>query len=202
MQPDVALFTANVAQAAPLVVRLIPRVHAHYAGCRVVGPALTCKCGPGDNLALHRALQRAVPGQVLVCDAGGEVGVGHCGELMARDAQNRGVQGLVINGAVRDAEDLQALGFPVFCMGTAPFQSKKVVEGAVGERIDLNGVEVNTGDIVVADRDAVVIVPEADWETVRQRAEEIAHREEQIREQMQQGRRLADILSLPALDRQ
>lgn len=202
MHSDGALSTANVAQAAPFEVRPLPGIRALYPGCRVVGPAVTCRCGPGDNLALHRALQQAVPGQVLVCDAGGRVDVGHFGELMGRDAQNRGVLGLVIDGAIRDAEDLQALAFPVFCPGTAPFQTKKKIEGTVGERIAVNGVEVNTGDIVVADRDAVVVVPGSAWESVRRGAEEIALREEQIREQMRQGRRLSDILSLPSLDKQ
>jgi 4-hydroxy-4-methyl-2-oxoglutarate aldolase len=86
----------------------------------VCGPAATCACAPGDNLAMHRLLQTAPAGSVLVIDAGGRTEHGHFGELAGLDAQSRGLQGLVIAGAIRDGGALATLGFPVFHGGLAP----------------------------------------------------------------------------------
>lgn len=192
--------TANVAQAAPDCVRLLPGVVAVHSDCIAVGTAFPCSCPAQDNLSLHAALRRAQPGDVIVCDAGGNIEAGYFGELMGLDALNRGIVGLVINGAVRDTSDLARIGFPVFAAGTAPYQCHKERLGSVGEAIILNGVPIRSGDVVVADPDAVVVIPGDVWGEVRERAQAISLNEKRVREQLAQGRNLADLLSLSNVD--
>jgi 4-hydroxy-4-methyl-2-oxoglutarate aldolase len=102
--------------AALLVEGLIPLTDT----AALCGPAATCACAPGDNLAVHRLLGVAPEGSVLVVDAGGRTDCGHFGELTAMDAEFRELQGLVIDGAIRDAGVVVTLGFPVFHGGIAP----------------------------------------------------------------------------------
>ncbi len=168
-----------------------------YGSAALCGPATTCACAPGDNLALHRALLAAGPGEVLVCDAGGNGDVGHFGELMALDAQGQGISGLVIDGAVRDSAAVAELGFPVFHVGLAPRASAKEHVRSVGEPVALRGVRVEPGDQIVADRDAVLVVRRDAWPAVQAGAEAQRDREIAIRAELARGRRLADLISLP-----
>ncbi|MDE3180373.1 MAG: RraA family protein [Acidobacteriota bacterium] len=156
--------------------------------------AFPCRCAPGDNLALHHALRAAPKGTVIVCDAGGRLDVGHFGELMALDAKNRELAGLIINGAVRDAAELDDVDFPVFCAGYAPAQSTKRRAGVVGSRIRLKGVRVTEGDYIVADRDAVAVVPKDAWGGVLKQIAEVCAVEHKIRARLARGERLFDIL--------
>ena len=161
---------------------------------------MTCACAPADNLALHRALFAAQRGAVIVCDAGGNVDVGHFGELMALDAQGQGIGGLVIDGGVRDSRPVEELGFPVFHSGLAPRASRKERVRSVGEPVSVGGVRVAPGDQVIADRDAVLVVPKDAWREVRAGAEALREREAGIRAELARGRRLAELISLPEDD--
>ena len=89
-------------------------------GMRCLGPAFTVRCYPADNLSLHRALELASPGEVLVVDGGDVLDTALVGELMVYAAKRRGLAGLVIQGAVRDAAGIRDLGFPVFALAVAP----------------------------------------------------------------------------------
>ena len=142
----------------------------------------------------------ARPGDVLVCDAGGNTDVGHFGELMALDARGQGIAGLVVDGAVRDSGPVAELGFPVFHVGLAPRAAAKERVASAGEPIVLCGVTVRPGDQVVADRDAVLVVARADWPEVRAAAEALVEREAGIRAALAEGRRLADVLGLAGRD--
>ena len=188
--------TAQVVQGGGTRVHVVAGLQQITPKTRVCAPAFTCRCVPGDNLALHAALVRAPAGSVVVCDAGGDLNWGYFGELMATDAKNRGLSALVIDGSVRDVDDIQLLGFPVFARGIAPAQAKKVVIGSVGDPIRLLGHEVSTGDRVVADRDAVVLVRSADWDGVREAAFQISRRESEIQARLNSGERLASIIGL------
>ena len=86
----------------------------------MAGRAYTVRCHPGDNLAIHKAIQEAPDGSVLVIDAGGYTGGGHIGEIMCFACMQRGIRGLVIDGSCRDADDICELGFPVFSRGLCP----------------------------------------------------------------------------------
>jgi 4-hydroxy-4-methyl-2-oxoglutarate aldolase len=188
--------TAQVVQGGGARVRLVIGLQQVTAKTRICAPAFTCRCVPGDNLALHAALVRAPSGAVVVCDAEGDLNWGYFGELMATDAKNRGLAGLLIDGSVRDVDDIQRLGFPVFSRGIAPAQAKKHAVGSVGEPIRLLGQEISTGDQVIADRDAVAFVRAADWSAVRDSAHQISIREADVQARLNKGERLATIIGL------
>lgn len=163
----------------------------------ICAPAATCVCAPGDNLALHRLLQQAPEGAALVVGAGGRTDVGYFGELMAMDAEGRDLQGLVIEGSIRDGGLIAVLGFPVFHAGFAPATSVKELAPSVGEPVEVGGVTVTPGDQIVADSDAVLVVPAADWPAVETAAREIQAHEDDLRTHLLTGGRLADQLELP-----
>jgi regulator of RNase E activity RraA len=127
----------------------------------MVGVALTCNCGPGDNLALFGAMSVAEPGDVLVAATGGYRGAALTGDLMLGMARNIGVAGLVTDGLVRDIAGVLAVGLPVFCAGVSPNSPVRNGPGTVGEPVDLGGLRIESGDILIGDRDGVVVVPRA-----------------------------------------
>ncbi|HEY1782800.1 MAG TPA: RraA family protein [Roseiarcus sp.] len=129
------------------------------AGGPLVGVALTCDCGPLDNLAFMAALAQSEPGDVLVATTGGYMGSAVTGDLLMYVARNRGVAGFVTDGLVRDLEDLETVGLPVFALGVTPNSPQRRGPGSVGLPIVCGGVSIASGDIVVGDRDGVVVVP-------------------------------------------
>lgn len=133
---------------------------------------------------------------MLVCGASGDGDHAYCGELMALDARNRGLAGLVVDGAVRDAAALASFGWPVFHRGLAPAQCAKTSVGSVGEPVELSGVLVVPGDVVVADRDGVLVVARAEWPNVEARALALEADEDEIRAALARGARLGDLLGL------
>ncbi len=151
----------GVAQTGRDRVRVLTGLTTHAGGPYLCGPALTCACAPEDNLAMHAALYQARPGTVLVCDGTGSTRCALFGELMATDAANQRLAGLVVQGPVRDIADIDELGFPVWCTGTAPGQAAKAAVVSVGLPVVVGGALVASGDQVIADRDGVVVVPAA-----------------------------------------
>jgi 4-hydroxy-4-methyl-2-oxoglutarate aldolase len=128
-------------------------------GTSVFGVALTCDCGPGDNLALNAAIAQCCPGDVLVGATGGFDRTAIVGDLLLGIAHNRGVVGFVTDGLVRDLVDLERLGLPVYAMGVTPNSPGKRGPGSVGFPIVCGGGVVESGDIIVGDRDGIVVVP-------------------------------------------
>jgi 4-hydroxy-4-methyl-2-oxoglutarate aldolase len=138
------------------------------------GVALTVKSRPGDNLMLHKAIALAQPGDVLVVDNDGFLEAGLWGEILTVAAMQKGIVGLVTNGAVRDTLQIRNLGFPVFCAGISIKGTTKAVPGKINNPITFEGVIVNPGDIVVGDNDGLVVIPpgEADQILAAARAKE------------------------------
>jgi 4-hydroxy-4-methyl-2-oxoglutarate aldolase len=130
-------------------------------GVSFVGVALTCDCGPVDNLAFMAALAECRPGDVLVAATGGHVGAAVTGDLLIGVARNRGAAGFVTDGLVRDLDDLETIGLPVYAMGVTPNSPQRRGPGSVGLPVVCGGVSVAAGDVVVGDRDGVVVVPRA-----------------------------------------
>lgn len=124
----------------------------------LVGVALTCHCGPGDNLALVGALHAAQAGDVLVVATDGFTGTAVTGDLVMGMAANRGVAGLVSDGMVRDVAGIKAAGLPLFCAGVTPNSPARNGPGHVGLPVVLGGVAVESGDVIVADDDGVVVI--------------------------------------------
>ena len=125
---------------------------------RVAGPALTVRTRPGDNLVVHRALDLAVPGDVLVVDAGGFLERAILGEIMGRYAVTLGLAALVVDGAVRDAEGLAAGPIPVFALGINHLGPYKDGPGEVHGPVQAGGTVVRSGDLIVGDGDGVVVL--------------------------------------------
>ncbi|REJ88815.1 MAG: RraA family protein [Planctomycetota bacterium] len=129
----------------------------HHALC---GPALTVKVFPGDNLMVHKALDVAKPGDVVVVDAGGSQGNAVLGDIICRKAKHRQIAGFIIDGLIRDVPEILPLDFPVFAQGTTAIGPLHRGPGEINFPICCGGVVTNPGDIVVADSAGVVIVPQ------------------------------------------
>ncbi|MEW6229380.1 MAG: 4-carboxy-4-hydroxy-2-oxoadipate aldolase/oxaloacetate decarboxylase [Bacillota bacterium] len=127
-------------------------------GGKICGPAFTVACAPGDNLMLHKALERAQPGDVIVASTGGAYDYGYWGGLMSVSAVARELGGLAIDGCIRDSDDIVKLGFPVFCRGYAIRGTTKATLGLVNYPIVFGGVSVDPGDIILGDSDGIVVV--------------------------------------------
>lgn len=169
---------------------------------RLAAPAFTVDMRPGDNLMLHYALLKARPGEVLVVDAKAFVEAGPWGDVLTAMAQKIGVAGLVINGAVRDAQAIVDAGFPVWCRGLSIKGTAKNQPGRVNVPITIGDVVIHAGDIVVADRDGIAVVPADRIDAVLAAALEREHKESRMREAIAQGATTADLLDLiPTLRR-
>lgn len=163
------LDVATVYEASGLDCAMDPGIKPVWPGARLLGNALPVRCHPGDNLALHRAVEQAVPGDVLVVDADGHI-AGYWGEVLAAAAQVAGIVGLVINGGVRDVDQLAQMGFPVFSRGVGVGRTKKHEPGVVGEPTIVAGVLVKPDDAVLANPDGVLVLPRETVEEISERA--------------------------------
>ena len=156
-------------------------IRAQWRGARCVGPAFTILTREGDNLAIHRGLDDVTPGDVLVINGLGADTRAVFGDLLAEICVQRGVVGVVVDGAVRDAEAIAELGLPLWAKTITPAGPTKSGPGAIGGTIACGGLVVAPGDLVVADGDGVAVVPQAHVSSVLQRLAEIRHFEEQLR---------------------
>ena len=186
----------QVAQAAGGKARVMTGLTLFTGPRYLCGPAFTCACAPGDNLAVQAAVYQAPPGSVIVCHGGGTTTAGLFGGLVAADAAAHGLAGLVIEGPVRDTGDIGRLGFPVLSTGTAPARARKDAIVSIGQPVIVGGVLVSPGDQIVADRDGAVVISAADWPEVQRAATALADREEKVLARIAAGERLADINGL------
>lgn len=162
----------------------------------LAGTALTVDCRPGDNLAIQYAVTAAKPGDVLVVDAKAYTEGGAWGDLLTLSAQQRGISGLVIDGAVRDVTTIIEMGFPVFSRAVCLKGTDKNQPGRVGGDVVCGGVTISTGDFIVGDADGVVAVPASNVSDVLESALRREQSEEAMRQQIRAGRTLVDILDL------
>ena len=164
---------------------------------RLVGQARTVNCMVADNSALHAALNLAQPGDVLIANAQSFEDVAVWGGLMTRAAMHRGIAGLVVDGAVRDSAEIADLGFACFARNAVPRGPHKGFGGSVDEVIACGGVRVAPGDLVVADRDGVVIVPLTVLGPTLDAVNALRERERATLAKIAQGQSLADIYGVP-----
>jgi 4-hydroxy-4-methyl-2-oxoglutarate aldolase len=160
------LGAATVYEAAGRSGSVDPAIKPLARGVRLLGPAITVRCHPRDNLMLHKALQIAQAGDVLVAATDGYPQAGYWGGLMATSAMARKLGGLALDGCIRDSEEILRMGFPIFCRGTCIRGTTKSVLGSVNHSILFGEVVVNPGDLVLGDDDGLVIIPQANIETV------------------------------------
>jgi regulator of RNase E activity RraA len=150
---------ANVSDCMARMTAGGARLRPMHSGGRMAGPALTIKTRPGDNLMIHKALQLARPGDVIVVDAGGDLTNALIGEIMVGDAIKQQLGGIVINGAIRDADILATLAFPVFAAGITHRGPYKDGPGEINVPIAIDGMVIEPGDLVIGDGDGLLCVP-------------------------------------------
>lgn len=155
---------ANVSDCMARMTAGGPRLRPMHAGGRMAGPALTIKTRPGDNLMIHKALQMAKPGDIIVVDAGGDLTNALIGEIMVGDAVKQGLGGFVMNGAIRDAAVLRQGSFPVFAAGVTHRGPYKDGPGEINVPISIDGMVIEPGDLVIGDDDGLLCVPFDDAE--------------------------------------
>ena len=125
----------------------------------VCGVALTCQCGPADNLAAIAAIYMSSPGDIIIASTDNFEATAVMGDIMLGIAKNRGVKGFVTEGFVRDLKGIIKIGLPCFSKGVIPNSPAKNGPGKIGTPVVVGGVNVNSGDIIVGDLDGVVVVP-------------------------------------------
>jgi regulator of RNase E activity RraA len=201
-RPGQALLDAFGTAASAQVADCMSRLGAMDAGIRpvwrsprIIGPALTVWCHSGDNLMLHKGISLALPGDIVVMNTQGNMVNAGFGELLATSAVKMGVRGVIMDGMVRDADGLEALGLPVYARGVCPNGCNKDGAGEVGAIIACGGVAVRPGDVIVADRDGVTVVPLEDAPEVARLAMAQMEREQKRMQEIERG-----VLVRPEID--
>ena len=153
----------------------------------LVGPALTVKARAGDNLMLHRALDMAEPGDVIVVEDQGDLTHALIGELMMLWAERRGIAGVVVDGAMRDIDVLRGLKIAAYAAGIQPKGPYKAGPGEINVPISCGGVVVNPGDIVVGDADGLLVIRPGDAPAILEKAKGKYKKEMAAREAIKNG---------------
>jgi regulator of RNase E activity RraA len=199
---DAKLLEAFGAASSAQVADCMSRLGAMESGIRpvwpsprVIGSALTVWCHSGDNLMLHKALSLARTGDIVVMNTQGNVNNSGFGELIATSAVKAGVRAVIVDGSVRDADALESLRLPVYARGLSPNGCNKDGAGEVGAIIACGGVAVRPGDVIIADRDGVTVVPLEDATEVAQLTVAQIEREEKRKAEIAKG-----VLVRPEID--
>ena len=154
---------------------------------KLVGTVVTVKTRNGDNLMVHKAIDLAKPGDIIVVDAGGEVTNAVVGEIMMRLAQKNGIAGFVIDGAIRDVGAIRNDRFPVYARGVTNRGPYKDGPGEINVPISIDGMVVNPGDIIVGDEDGLVVVPYENAEEILKLAQTQQKQEVEIIRSIESG---------------
>jgi 4-hydroxy-4-methyl-2-oxoglutarate aldolase len=165
-------------------------------GSRVAGPARIALCAPRDNTMAHAIIAHAEPGDVLVLTSREPEPYALIGELMATQAQTRGVAAILVDGAVRDLDEIAAMGFPVWARFV---RAQGAAKGAVGELdvpVVVGGAPIKPGDVVVMDCDGAMVLPSERAAEVLPLAREREARERAMRERFAAGELSYDLQGL------
>lgn len=167
---------------------------------KTVGQAITVQLSQGDLVDPLKALEMGQPGDVIVVDAGGDCQTSVCGGLMGGLAKNRGIRGMIVDGAGRDTDELEDIGWPIWtraitARGTHTMFSERKEELSINVPIQCGGVTVNPGDFVIADTIGVTVVPLPNAAKVLADAKEQAEREEKTRQWVSDGKTIEDLLN-------
>lgn len=190
-----ALPSATVHEAGGRVGALPPAIKPVHPSMKLCGPAVTVHSPGGDNLWIHRALYVAKPGDVLVVYANDVYDYGYWGEIMSTAAQVSGLGGLVIAGGVRDIDLLESIGLPVFATGLCIRGTGKdhLARGWVNHPVLLGDITVHAGDLVLGDRDGVVVIGRERAAEVVQAAEQREAKEADVLKRIAAGERTLEL---------
>ncbi|MDQ0206139.1 RraA family protein [Alkalicoccobacillus murimartini] len=158
-----------------------------YNRVPLLGSAFTVKARAGDNLLLNKAIDMAEPGDVIVVDGGGELSNALLGEMMITWANNRNIAGFIVDGAIRDADDIAEMTIPVYAAGVSPAGPYKDGPGEINVPISCGGVTIHPGDIIVGDGDGVVVIQSEDAPVVLEKAKAVIQTEKAMMESIQNG---------------
>jgi 4-hydroxy-4-methyl-2-oxoglutarate aldolase len=166
---------------------------------KAVGQAITVQLSKGDLVDPLKALEMGQPGDIIVVDAGGDVETSVCGGLMGGLAKNRGIRAMIVDGAGRDIDELEDIGWPIWvraitARGTHTMFSGRKEELSINVPVTCGGVIVQPGDFIIADTIGVAVVPLAKAEEILALAAEQAEREQKTREWVAQGKTVEDLL--------
>ena len=171
----VAAISDNMGRIACLDTGISP-----YCVPTILGVAITVKVAPNDNLMFHKAIDMALPGDVIVVDGEGSMAHSLCGEIMYSYAKSRGIAGFVVDGCIRDIDSLNKIQFSVYARGVQPKGPYKNGPGEINVPVSVGGLVVCPGDIVYGDMDGVVIIKEADAPALIELANKHVQNEEAI----------------------
>ena len=192
------LGTATLYEASGMDCFLDPAIRPAWDGAQIVGRAFPVLAAHGDNLALHHGIEAAGPGDVLIVDAGAGLH-GYWGEVMTVAAQARGIKGLIIDGGVRDTVQMANLGFPAFSSSISIRGTIKKWAGTVGLPITIRGRVITKGDLVVADRDGIAVIPADAVDAVIASSRERANKEEAYMKRLAAGELTLDVYNFRPL---
>lgn len=168
-------------------------------GSRVAGPALTVRCGPGDNLMVHAAMEHVRPGDILVIAMPQEAPVALVGELLATQALTRKAAGILLNSSVRDVEELRELGLPIWTRFIRVRGATKTSVGSINEPVTIGNQLIKPNDFVVLDPDGAVVVEATEVETVVEASAARVERENNLRSKLKEGQLSYDLHGLRAI---
>jgi len=154
---------------------------------KLVGPAITVRTRPGDNLMVHKAIDIAKQGDVIVVDAAGDMTNAIAGEIMLRLAKKKGLSGFVIDGSIRDVMAFREDTFPVYARGVTHRGPYKDGPGEINTPISVGGAIVHPGDLIVGDEDGVVVVPFDEIDHVLQLVKAQQMKEAEIMQAIEEG---------------
>ena len=166
------------------------------AGSRVAGPARIALCAAGDNTMVHAVVAHANPGDVLVLTSTDPAPVALVGELIATQAQTRGVAGILVDGAVRDLDELAAIGLPIWARFVRASGATKGEVGKLDVPVVIGGQTIRPGDLVVLDCDGAMVLPSEKVAEVLPLALERAERERVMRQRYASGELSYDVQGL------
>ncbi|GIQ68887.1 RraA family protein [Xylanibacillus composti] len=193
-RPDSSLIQQCMSIATPLLSDNMHRVQGTIAGfvpyhrsAKLAGAAFTVRTRPGDNLMVHKAIDMAEPGDVIVVDACGELSQAILGEIMLRLAEKRGIAGFVIDGAIRDSAAFRERDYPCFARGTTHRGPYKEGPGEINVPVTIGRMPVMPGDLIVGDEDGIVAIPLDYAAEVVQAAQRQLAREQRTFEEIAEG---------------
>jgi len=174
------------------LVQLIP-------GSRVAGPARTVRCGQGDNLMVHAVMEQVQPGEILILTMPEPEPVALIGELLATQALVRQVAGILVDASVRDMEELQSLGLPIWTRWIRVRGATKTHVGTINEAVTIGGTSIAAGDLVLLDADGAIALAAERVPAILEASRARVRSETTLREQLQAGTLSYDLSGLRAV---